>query len=83
MGNGRSGGGLGGERGDDCVCDLRLKSHGSGSFCHLKSNNGGLELEQAAVAAAAENEAYGEAKSYRTCRIPADNAKMRRNSWRR
>jgi hypothetical protein len=42
-------------------------------------------LEQAVVAAAAaatENEANEETKNYQTCRIFANNAKMRKNSWR-
>jgi hypothetical protein len=58
MSYGCSGGGLGGQRGSDCGRDLRLK--GRGGFSHPKRNkNYGLELEQAAVDAAAtatENE---------------------------
>ncbi len=59
MSHGRGGGRLGGERGGDCGCYLCLKGRCGGSFRHLKRNNGGLELEQAAVvtaAAATENE---------------------------
>ncbi len=67
------------QRGGDCGRDLCLK--GRGGFSHPKrSKNCGLELEQAAVAAAAavtENE-NKESKSYLTCRIFANNAKMRR-----
>jgi hypothetical protein len=60
MSNGCGGGGLSGERGGDCGCDLRLKCRGGGGISHPKINkNCGLELEQAVVtvaAAAAENE---------------------------
>ncbi len=52
-GCGNGGGGLGGQRGDDCRIDLGLK--GCGGFRHPKNKRKcGLELEQAA--AAAENQ---------------------------
>jgi hypothetical protein len=57
MGNGCDGGGLGGERGGDCGCDLRLKGCGGLCVCHPKRNeNCGLELAKAAAAAETGNE---------------------------
>ncbi len=55
MSNRCGGGGLGGERGDDCGRDLCLK--GRSGVCHPEINkNCGLELAQAAAAAEMGNE---------------------------
>jgi hypothetical protein len=64
IGNECDSGGLGGERGGDCGCDLFLKGCGGLCVCHPKRNeNCGLELAKAA--ATAENE---EPKDYLICR---------------
>ncbi len=64
MGNGCGGGGLCGERGGNCGCDLRLK--GCGSVRHPKRNeNCGLELAKAAATAETGDV---EPKDYLTCR---------------
>jgi hypothetical protein len=64
MRNGSDGGGLGGKRGGDCGCDLRLKGCGGLCICHPKRNNKcGLELAKAAAVAESEKP-----KDYLTCR---------------
>jgi hypothetical protein len=74
VGDGRGGGGLGSQRGDDCGSDLCLKGRGGFGIRHPKNNkNGGLELEEAVMTAdcgwGGTLQQHRERNTKQTCRI--------------